>query len=242
MTISSSETLDVIEDFLVQSLILPLFLPGCSGFGHDGEPSAESGSGNLQTSRQTWATDEAPLATFDPQQTADPLVPLVPYTSPHSTGQGERHSPSVRVSGSVGDITYFIFHIVRAVLSLKAHWPLMPLCCISHLTMGSSTLSSLQKSKCFPHFLFWLSYHVSSLLLSLFGPLSSLRVPCCCVNKVKVKGWDSSAPSSNMQGHRFSVSALRQQQKTTTHAVDITAQHAQLWVRWREGEKAKPAL
>lgn len=64
-------------------------LAGCSGCGQDGEPSAESGSGNLQSSRQTRATDQAPLATFDPQQTADPLVPLVPYTSPCSTGQGE---------------------------------------------------------------------------------------------------------------------------------------------------------
>ncbi len=64
-------------------------LPGCSCCKEDGEPSDESRSGNLQNSRQTRATDKAALATFDPQQTAYSLVPLVRHTSPSSTGQGE---------------------------------------------------------------------------------------------------------------------------------------------------------
>lgn len=46
------------------------------------------------------------------------------------------------------------------------------------------------------------SLSLSSIFL-LSGPSSSLHVSCCCVNKVKVKGWDSSTPSTNMQGHCF---------------------------------------
>lgn len=81
----------------VSSDFISSVLPGCSSCVQDGEPSPESGSGNLQSSRQTRATVQAPLATFDPQQTADPLVPLVPYASPRSTGQGERDAASVGV-------------------------------------------------------------------------------------------------------------------------------------------------
>lgn len=88
--LSASVSFIVFVVFSVPHLTSPSsVLPGCSGCGQNGAPR----SGNQPW--QTWAADQAPLTTFDPQQAADPLVPLLPYASPYSTGQGERDCTSV---------------------------------------------------------------------------------------------------------------------------------------------------
>lgn len=67
----------------------------CCGQGD--EPIAEPGSRNLQNARQTRATDEATGATFDPQQTAHPLVSVVPCSYPRPAGQGEAVDVTIMV-------------------------------------------------------------------------------------------------------------------------------------------------
>lgn len=112
----------------------------------------------------------------------------------------------------VWDLTHFFFFTLFKVLScLKhidllchfvifyvIHWEFLPKA-TGKLTFSSFSLLiiSLQiQIYSLPFF-----HHISSLPIS--GPLSSLCLPCCCVNKVKVKGCDSSAPSRRMQGHLF---------------------------------------
>ncbi|TNN51219.1 hypothetical protein EYF80_038593 [Liparis tanakae] len=62
---------------------------GCGSLG-------ESREGNRQSSGQAGpATDQAALPTSDPQQAADPLVPLVPDSSPRPTGPVGMAAPAV---------------------------------------------------------------------------------------------------------------------------------------------------
>lgn len=64
-------------------------------------------------------------------------------------------------------------------------------------------------------------------LVPLSGLLSSLHVPCCCVNRVKVKGWDSSAPHT-------AVCKLSLFWVSTAASTRTTANTSATCSRWRE--------
>lgn len=78
-----------IYKYTKNKFVFPQFPALAVHCGQDYKPTAEPGSWDAQSCRQTWTTDQAPVPTFDPKPTADSLLTVIPCTHARSAGQGE---------------------------------------------------------------------------------------------------------------------------------------------------------